>query len=245
MEISTKAEPIGHIGQFVVTNTLLMSTITVTTLIVLALLLSTKKSNLQSKFYNFVEMLVEGLMAVIESVTGRGRLAKQVFAVISTFFIFVLFNNWFGLLPGVGSIGFNEVHEGDEVFVPLFRSANSDLNMTIAIAVISVTFTQVVAIKNVGIGSYLSKFFNFKNPIMFFVGILELIAEGIKLVSFSFRLFGNVFAGDVLLIVMFGLVPFIAPIPFMGIEMFAGFIQALIFSVLTLVFTNIASHAEH
>ena len=245
MEISTKAEPIGHMGEFVVTNTILMSMITVTTLIIFVILLSTKKCDLKSKFYNFVEMLIEGLMSVIESVTGRCPLAKQVFAVISTFFIFVLFNNWLGLLPGVGSIGFNEVHEGEEIFVPLFRSANSDLNMTIAIAVISVTFTQVVAIKNVGVKSYLSKFFNFKSPIMFFVGILELVAETIKILSFSFRLFGNVFAGDVLLIVMFSLVPFIVPIPFMGIEMFAGFIQALIFSVLTLVFTNIASHAEH
>lgn len=245
MEISTKAEPIGHIGEFVVTNTILMSAITVIVLLVFVFLFSTKKFNLQSKFYNFVEMLVEGLMTVIESVTGRGHLAKQVFAIISTFFLFTLFNNWFGLLPGVGSIGFNEIHEGKEIFVPLLRSVNSDLNMTIAIAVISVTFTQVIAIKNVGVGAYLSKFFNFKSPIMFFVGCLELIAEMIKMVSFSFRLFGNVFAGDVLLIVMFSLVPFIAPIPFMGIEMFAGFIQALIFSVLTLVFTNIASHAEH
>jgi len=282
MEILLNAEQVGHIGSFVITNTLVASTIVVLFLIVVALIVYRTKYDLKSPFYNFVEMLIEGFMSVIEGIVGRGKMAKQIFAVIVTFFLFVIFNNWFGIFPGIGSIGFYEpkVNEPvaveqvlsptaenqaeiqppaklsqtgetgtkpeEMVFVPLLRSANSDLNMTLAIALISVFFIQMIAIKNIGWKNYLQKFFNFTNPILFFVGLLEIISEIVKIFSFSFRLFGNIFAGDVLLIVMFALVPYLAPIPFMGIEMFAGFIQALIFSMLTLVFikTSVA-HGEH
>jgi F-type H+-transporting ATPase subunit a len=259
------------------------STVVVLFLIVVALIIYRTKYDLKSQFYNFVEMLIEGFMSVIEGIVGRGKVAKQIFGVIVTFFLFVILNNWFGIFPGMGSIGFYEpkakeavaveqattsstmenqaetqppaklsqtgetgTKPEEMVFVPLLRSANSDLNMTLAIALISVFFIQMIAIKNIGWKNYLQKFFNFTNPILFFVGLLEIISEIVKIFSFSFRLFGNIFAGDVLLIVIFGLVPYIAPIPFMGIEMFAGFIQALIFSMLTLVFikTSVA-HGEH
>lgn len=245
MEIFLNAEAVGHIGSFVITNTLVASTLVVLFLILVAWRIRRTGYDLKNRFYNFVEMIVEGFLSIIESVVGRGTLARQIFGVIVTFFIFVILNNWFGIFPGLGSIGFNEVHEGKEIWVPLIRSANSDLNMTLAIALISVVFIQAISIKTIGLKHYLSKFFNFKNPIMFFVGLLEIISEVVKIFSFSFRLFGNIFAGDVLLIVIFGLVPFIAPIPFMGIELFAGFIQALIFSMLTLVFINVSvSHGE-
>lgn len=283
MEILLNAEQVGHIGSFVITNTLVASTVVVLFLIVVALIIYRTKYDLKSQFYNFVEMLIEGFMSVIEGIVGRGKVAKQIFGVIVTFFLFVILNNWFGIFPGMGSIGFYEpkakeavaveqattsstmenqtgtqpqvkpsqtgetgTKPEEMVFVPLLRSANSDLNMTLAIALISVFFIQMIAIKNIGWKNYLQKFFNFTNPILFFVGLLEIISEIVKIFSFSFRLFGNIFAGDVLLIVIFGLVPYIAPIPFMGIEMFAGFIQALIFSMLTLVFikTSVA-HGEH
>lgn len=245
MEIFLNAEPVAHLGSFIITNTLVASTLVVLFLVFVAWQIHRTGYDLKSRFYNFIEMVVQGFVTVIEGVVGRGVLAKQIFGVIVTFFIFVILNNWFGIFPGMGSIGFNEVHEGREVFVPFLRSANSDLNMTLAIAIMSVLFIQAISIKTVGLKHYLQKFFNFKNPILFFVGILEIISEVVKIFSFSFRLFGNIFAGDVLLIVMFGLVPFIAPIPFMGIEMFAGFIQALIFSMLTLVFIKVSvSHGE-
>ncbi|MFH0820652.1 MAG: FoF1 ATP synthase subunit a [Candidatus Peregrinibacteria bacterium] len=245
MEIFLNAEPVAHIGSFVITNTLVASTIVVLFLLFVAYKIRRTNYDLKNRFYNFVEMIIEGFMGIIEGVVGRGSVARQIFGVIVTFFFFVILNNWFGIFPGMGSIGFNEFHEGKEVFVPLLRSANSDLNMTLAIALISVFFIQAISIKTIGVKHYLGKFFNFKNPILFFVGLLEIISELVKILSFSFRLFGNIFAGDVLLIVMFGLVPFIAPIPFMGIEMFAGFIQALIFSMLTLVFIKVSvSHGE-
>ncbi|MBI5411875.1 F0F1 ATP synthase subunit A [Candidatus Peregrinibacteria bacterium] len=246
MEIFLNAEKVGQIGSFVITNTLVASTCVVLFLVIVAIKIFRSGYDIKNRFYNFAEMLIEGFMSIIEGVVGRGIVAKQIFGVIVTFFLFVIFNNWFGIFPGMGSVGIKEVEEGKEVFVPLLRSANSDLNMTLAIALVSVCFIQIIAIKNIGIKSYLHKFFNFTNPILCFVGLLEIISELVKIFSFSFRLFGNIFAGDVLLIVMFSLVPWIAPIPFMGIEMFAGFIQALIFSMLTLVFIKVSvSHEEY
>lgn len=244
-EIFLNAEKVGHIGSFPITNTLIASTTVVLFLLFVAFMIWRTRYNLKSRFYNLVEMIVEGAMGIIQSVVGTGKIAKQIFAVILTFFIFIICNNWFGIFPGMGSIGVYEEHAGEKILVPLFRSANSDLNMTLAIALISLVFIQVITIKTVGTKRYLHKFFNFSSPILFFVGILELLSELIKILSFSFRLFGNIFAGDVLLIVMFALVPYIVPLPFLGIEIFAGFVQALIFSMLTLVFINVSvSHGE-
>lgn len=130
-------------------------------------------------------------------------------------------------------------------FTPLFRPGSADLNTTTALALISVFITQIVGFKTLGIG-YLKKFFNFKNPIAFFVGILELISEFAKIISFSFRLFGNIFAGEVLLAVMLMLAPYFVPIPFYGLEIFVAVIQAFVFAMLTLVFIKLAtiSHTE-
>jgi F-type H+-transporting ATPase subunit a len=152
-----------------------------------------------------------------------------------------LCSNWLGLFPGVSSI---VVHEGGES-VPLLRSPASDLNFTLALALIAVTFANAFGVAAVGLKARLSVFFNFKGPIDFFVGILELVSEFAKIISFSFRLFGNIFAGEVLLAIMAFLVPYLAPLPFMFLEIFVGFIQAFIFGMLTLVFVAIAvSHGE-
>ena len=168
---------------------------------------------------------------------------------MGTLFIFIIFLNWFGLLPGVGTIGFYEIEEGHEVaekvFVPLFRAGSADLNTTLALALISVVSIQISGIKTLG-KEYIGRFFNFKNPIYFFVGILELISEFSKIISFAFRLFGNIFAGEVLLTVIAFLIPVIAPLPFLGLELFVGFIQALVFSMLTSVFLSLATtKSEH
>ncbi|MFZ5376862.1 MAG: F0F1 ATP synthase subunit A [Patescibacteria group bacterium] len=140
-------------------------------------------------------------------------------------------------------------HSGEsshQVFVPLFRAGTADLNTTIALAIISIALTQVIGFKYLGL-SYLKKYINFSSPIMFFVGVLELISEFAKIISFAFRLFGNIFAGEVLLAVITFLVPIIAPMPFYGLEIFVGFIQAFVFSLLSLVFFKMAadSHEEH
>lgn len=133
--------------------------------------------------------------------------------------------------------------ESHEVFIPLFRGPTADLNVTLALAIISVVMIQYYGLKKLG-PKYLKKFFNFKGPIDAFIGILELISEFSRIISFAFRLYGNIFAGEVLLVVISTLVPFIAPLPFIGLELFVGFIQALVFMMLSLVFISMATH-EH
>jgi F-type H+-transporting ATPase subunit a len=128
--------------------------------------------------------------------------------------------------------------------VALFRGANADINMTIALALISVASVQFYGLKFAGT-NYLKKFFNFSSPIMFVVGLLEIVSEFSKILSFAFRLFGNIFAGEVLISVISYLIPVVLPMPFIGLEIFVGFIQALVFSMLTLVFINMATEAHH
>jgi F-type H+-transporting ATPase subunit a len=149
------------------------------------------------------------------------------------------------LFPGFGTIGLEKIEEGHRAFIPLFRAGTADLNTTMAFALLSVLIIQLAGLKMLGL-SYLKKFFIFNNPIMFFVGLLELMGEFTKIISFSFRLFGNIFAGEVLLTVIAFLMPIIAPIPFLGLELFVGFIQSVVFSMLTCVFLSVATtRSEH
>lgn len=138
----------------------------------------------------------------------------------------------------------NKGEQKKHAITPFFRSPSADLNFTLALAIISVLSVQIVGITMTGFFKYLKKFINFSGPIKFFVGLLELISEIAKLISFSLRLFGNIFAGEVLLLVIAFLVPLIAPIPFYLLEIFVGFVQALIFSMLTLVFLTMAAKME-
>ena len=177
----------------------------------------------------------------MENIAGGRKQAERFFPIVATIFILVLASNWAGIIPGVGSIG---IHEGEK-FIPLFRSANSDLNMTLALAIITVVLSHVYGFYLVGAKHHLGKFFNFKGPIDFFTGILEIIGEISKIISLSFRLFGNVFAGEVLLIIIGFLVPYIAPIPFLGLEIFVGFIQALIFATIAMLAFSTFTKLEH
>jgi F-type H+-transporting ATPase subunit a len=224
---------------------------------------------------NGVEALIEIFYNMVEGAAGEK--ARKFFPLVASFFFFIMVSNWMGILPGFGSIGIWQEHHaeaapvaehaavesheatteaaeshGEElVLVPLFRSANADLNTTIGLALVSVAATQYFGFQALGL-SYLKKFFNFSGPnIMFkginaFVGILELLSEFIKILSFSFRLFGNIFAGEVLLIVVGFLVAFLASLPFMFLELFVGVVQALIFAMLSLVFFMMATmhHGE-
>ncbi len=248
MNISLAAEHIFTIFGMPITNTLLMSWIAMAILI-LTSLLSTRKLKLIPKgIQNFVEAVIEIILDFITQIIGDRKQAEKFFPLVATIFIFILVSNWLGLVPGVGTIGFFEVahgEDGQQIFVPLFRSANSDLNMTLALAIISVVATQIFGIITIGFFKHVSKYITFKNPGLTFAGILEGIAEFIKILSFSFRLFGNILAGEILLVVIAFLLPFIAPLPFMLLELFVGFIQALIFAMLTLVFLKIAVSEAH
>jgi len=193
---------------------------------------------------NIFEIIIVFLWDTFNGVFGDQKITKKYFPLATTFFLFILTNNWLGTLPGVGSIGLNKSHE-ENVFIPLLRPGNADLNHTLALAVISVISIQVFGIMTIGFFKYSSKFISFKNPIDFFIGILELIGETAKILSFSFRLFGNIFAGEVLLTVIATLIPYLAPIPFSILELFVGLIQALVFTMLTVVFIKIAITPHH
>lgn len=240
MEISLAAEKIGHIGSMPITNSILTSWIATLLLIVFAILSTRNLKQIPKGIQNFFELIIEFLISTVNSVMDNKEQSKKYFPLVATIFLFIITNNWLGLLPGIGTIGLHEIHNGKEVFVPLLRSGNADLNTTLALAIIAVIAIQVFGILAIGAIKYASKFLNFSSPIMFFVGILEFISELSRIVSFSFRLFGNVFAGEVLLAVIAMLLPFIGPLPFYGLELFVGFIQALVFTMLTLVFIKMA-----
>ncbi|MBI4426597.1 MAG: F0F1 ATP synthase subunit A [Candidatus Kerfeldbacteria bacterium] len=249
VHISLIAETLGHLGSFPITNTLLMSLVSTVVLIVAAVLLSRRMrsptgSGTPRGLQNVTEVLIDGALAMMDTVTGGRKQSLRFFPLVFTFFIFILVSNWLGLLPGIGPISLAVTANGHQVVTPLFRSTNADLNVTLALAIISVIATQIFGIIAISAAKYAKRFFNFKNPIFTFVGLIELISELAKFISFSFRLFGNVFAGEVLLVVIAFLVPVVIPLPFMFLEIFVGLIQAFIFAILTLVFLKVATTEE-
>jgi len=239
-EISIKAEELFHIGSFSVTNSLVLALFTGLVFLVIALVISRKMSLIPGALQGIFEMFIEALLSLMDSVLGERKLSEKYLPLIATVFLFIMLSNWFGLLPLVGSIGLEVDDHGHHAFIPLLRAPAADLNFTIALAIISVFSVQLLGVLAVGFSRHFSKYFTFKNPIMTFAGFLEFVAEFVKIISFSFRLFGNVFAGEVLLIIIGFLVPFILPLPFLFLEVFVGFIQALIFAMLTLVFVAMA-----
>ena len=245
--ISLVAEKVFSIGGMPVTNSLLTGWIGIIILILLAAIGMSKTSLVPKGLQLIFEAIYSFFLNLCENVLGDRKSAERAVPFIATIFLFVFISNIFTVFPGVGTIGIkSESSESSEAhIVPLFRPASADLNMTIAMALVSVIITQIVGFKTLGAG-YLKKFFNFSNPINFFVGILELISEFAKIISFSFRLFGNVFAGEVLLAVILMLVPYFVPLPFYGLEIFVAVIQAFVFAMLTLVFIKLAmtSHDE-
>src|SRR3990167_23125 len=181
---SLVAEPVFFIGKFPVTNVLL------DTALVDSLLIT-------GMFQNMIEMTIGVFYDLTESV-AQNRTAK-IFPFFMSFFLFILLINWSGLIPGVGSIGFFHHVDGKKELIPIVRSATSDLNTTLALALISAFATHILSLKTLGIKSYLGRYFSL-NPVNMYVGILEIISEITKIISLSFRLFGNVFAGEVVLL---------------------------------------------
>ena len=162
-----------------------------------------------------------------------------------SFFIFILLSNWLSLLPGIGTIGFFEENEGHRVLSPILRGSTSDINVTLGLALVSVAATHILSIKTLGIVEYLTRYFSI-NPINLFIGLLEIISEITKIISLSFRLFGNIFAGEVVLHTVSSLFAFVFPLPFLFLEMIVVFVQALVFAMLTMAFMAIltTSHSE-
>ncbi|MDP3724148.1 MAG: F0F1 ATP synthase subunit A [bacterium] len=242
MHIELAAETLFHLGPLPVTNTL-FTTLLITLLLTFFAWKTTRSLSLvPSGLQNLTEMIFEPINSLVRDL-AHDR-AKLFFPIVTTFFLLILVSNWFGLLPGVGTIGFFTTDHGEEKFLPLLRAPTSDLNMTLALALLSMVITHVLSIKLLGFGTYLSKFFSI-NPIFLFVGLIELVSEFTKIVSLSFRLFGNIFAGETVLTSISALGAFIFPLPFLALEIIVGFVQALVFMMLTLVFLSLLTEKQH
>jgi len=259
--------PPGHlfnIGGFTVTNTMITAWISIVILIVLSYLAFRKPKLVPSGIQAVMEYIFGSLLDFCQGIAGEKN-GRRFFPVVATIFVFVLMNAWISLLPFYGDAIYAAVH-GEHI--TLFRGANTDLNVTLSLAVFSFLSIEFFGFKDLGLG-YIGKFIRlgqikkgivtlftgkvksalgliFFGAIDFAVGMLESLSEFIRIISFSFRLFGNMMAGEILLLVTAFLVPMVFSIPFYGLELLFSFVQALIFAALTLVFMTMAvsSHAE-
>ncbi|ETB63724.1 TPA: F0F1 ATP synthase subunit A [Candidatus Nomurabacteria bacterium] len=265
-EATLYAEPIFHIGNFTVTNALFTSWIVVAILIIISIIIKIKIKQIPKGIQNFFEFVIEGAESLCDQVTGDRKITNKAFPIVFTIFLFVLLNNWLGMFP-FGGFGLIENGEHGKMFIPIIRSGTADINGTLPLAILSVLGANIFGILSIGLWKTINKFINLNAlgsiftkikkdpmilmtaPIMFAVGFLELIGEFAKIASLSFRLFGNVFAGEVLLASMGAMLAYILPTPFLLLEVFVGVIQAFIFAILTLVYYTIASqdheHEEH
>lgn len=251
LEISIAPEVITHIAGFPVTNTILVMAVMFVVAIYIAITvrLHTSADKPATGIAGLLDIFTEIFLDFVDSITNDHKKSVRFFPIVATIFLIVLLSNLVELVPGLGSIGIWEIHNGETVLVPFIRSMSADLNFTFVIAIFAMTSVQIMGMRMLGAAEYWGKFFvaPWKKPYFIgsFVGILEFMSEFSKTLSFAFRLFGNIFAGEVLLAVMGFLSPFLAPLPFLFLELFVGFVQALVFSTLTIVFLNMATTSHH
>ena len=261
MNVPIAAEVVFHIGAFPVTNAYINSTILTLGFVVFALFMKFTMKKIPGKVQNAFEAILEFLLGYFDRVTGNREASKRFLPIVGTFFLFILLSNWMGLLPGTGTIGLWHVEEGTKTLVPFLRSAGSDLNLTLAMALIAVISSHLIGMFTLGFFVHWNKFIQVGSVwnalktlkpmkilvslIEFLVGFIELFSEAAKVVSLSLRLFGNIFAGEVLMTVLSSLFAYILPIPFMGMELIVGIVQATVFSMLTLVYLSIMTTKPH
>ncbi len=257
MHIPTLApEILFYIGPVPITNTIINTWLAIIIFLIIGLILRRKINLYPGKLQNFFEYVLESLLGYFDQVTGDRKKTLRFLPLVGSIFFFILLSNWLGLIPGTGSLTFDHKM--------LLRPANSDLNLTVAMALVAVVCSHIYGIISVGIFTHLNKFIQIgtlikslrKGPIAIFtaiielaVGVIELISEMAKVLSLSLRLFGNIFAGEVLITVIGSLVGLLVPTPFMLLEILVGIIQASVFAILTLVYltvatTEVESHEE-
>lgn len=241
-EVSLAPEIIATIGGFRISNTMVATLAVDATLVSLVFIIKSRLSKVPGKLQLIAESLVGSFYSMTRDIAGK--YTDKIFPWFASFFIFIFFTNIMGLLPGFGSIGFFREEHGHEVFVPLLRAGTSDFNTTLALAVVSLGATHFLAIRENGPKEYLKKFFSI-NPILLFVGMLELVSEVTKVVSLSFRLFGNIYAGEVVIHTITNLAAYVAPLPFLLLESIVAIVQALVFAMLTMVFMTILIKPHH
>jgi F-type H+-transporting ATPase subunit a len=264
--LPTGATEVFPIGPFPVTNSMLVTWIVALGVIIFAQIATRKMKQVPDGAQNFWEWIVESLYTFLEGVLGS-ELVKKTFWLFATIFIFILFTNWFGLLPGVGTIGWGvQTQHGFELTQPLLRGGNADLNMTSAMAAVFMVCWLFWAVQTNGLWGFALHIFGPKGEnsgfikymmivVFFFVGFLELLSIAFRPISLSFRLYGNVFAGENLLDALSNTITHPAwakavfsgllPVPFYFLELLVGIVQAMVFMLLTAVFTAlICEHDE-
>lgn len=262
-EHTVYAEPLYKVGDFSITNSLINSWIVVLLIVVLSVLVRVRVRLVPRGIQNFFEFVMESMIDVFNSVTGDKKTTEKLFPFIFSFFVLILLTNWSGLLPGMGSVGMVVSEHGQNMFVSFMRGGTADVNTTLSLAIIGVVASHIFGVISIGIWNHVNKFVNIKtllaipakiredkmvlmiNPVHFFVGLIELVGEVAKVISLTLRLFGNIFAGEVLLATMSGILAFGLPIPFMFMEVLVGLIQAFIFSILVLSYLSSARQEAH
>src|SRR3989339_572998 len=242
IHISLAAEQVGTFLGLPITNTLLMSLVVFALLGTLAFFVRKNLSLVPGRVQTLLETLFVGILDYMTETLEDEKLARKLFPLILTIFLFIFTANLIEFTPGIGSIGF---YHPDGEFSPLLRSMNTDLNTTLALTMISFFVIEFTGVATLGALRYGRKFVNVTSVLGFLVGIIELFSEVARLISFSFRLFGNIFAGEVMILVIQHFVPMVLPVPIMAFEVFVGFMQAAIFALLTLFFVKIAVTEPH
>jgi F-type H+-transporting ATPase subunit a len=241
--ISVHLDPyiVGHVGSVPITATLITVWLVMLLLVIFAILVRRKIALIPNKLQSVSEMLIGGGYDYVYEVLGDRKVTDKYFPVLATIFIFILGINWIGLIPGVGAFG--TYHDGH--LTPWLYPGSTDLNITIGLTLVAFFTIEIAGVLGIGVWKYAGKFLNFKSPLGFVIGMIELISELARLVSFSFRLFGNIFAGKTLLLVTMFFVPYILPMPIYAYEIFVGLIQAAVFAILTLFFIKLALEEPH
>ncbi len=249
---SLAPEVVAYIQGWPITNTMVNAWLAIIIFLVVGLAIRWSVKLRPNKLQNFFEHILDLVMGYFDQVTGTRAKTVRAMPIVGAVFFFILLSNWLGLLPGTGSI-----MVGQEF---LLRPANTDLNLTLAMAITAVVASHIFGFFAVGVAAHLGKFIQIKNffksfkhgPIGVFqaivegaVGLIEIVSEAAKVVSLSLRLFGNIFAGEVLISVISALVGLLVPTPFMLLELLVGLIQAAVFAMLTLVYVTVASLEPH
>jgi len=262
--VSVPVDRLFSVAGMPITNSMINAWLALAVFVVLAILLRKPAEGAPRGVRNAAEAALEFMLGFMDQVTGDRAKSRKFFPLVGTLFLFILLSNWMGLLPGVGTFGLRE----GEHLIPMFRPATSDLNMTLAMALTAVIVSHVLGVVTVGLWGHANKFIQINNIVRAFaklpklglkdgaiglfaafvefaVGLIELVSEAAKVVSLSLRLFGNIFAGEVLLHVISSLIAFVVPLPFMAMELIVGVVQAMVFSVLTLVYLSVATSKPH
>jgi len=232
IHIALTGEPFFSLLGIDFTNTFILAIFCSLLFAILFLLGLRKKEIVPGKVQNFFEFILESLLGLFDGMTGDRKKTEEIFPLSATLFILILLSNLLEILPGMGIFTF-------------LRSPSSDFHFTFALAIFSMVFIHFVTIQKLGGIKYLKKFIILENPIMFFVGMLEALSEVTKTMSLGIRLFGNLFAGEILLMIVTFMIPFVIPLPFLGLEIFVGLIQALVFSSLITVFYVFTTTEQH